>query len=138
MQLILHLIVKSIAALIKFQRVSTTWCRVQVMGGSTESSATPDLSVTQLRWNVSDEVSAERSRPLHALIGFGIILKSKRKHQKNPNTIRRIYDCEALQGAPPFSEREVIARVKIVFAPLDGASKAPLLPKSEAIIPQPV
>lgn len=73
---------------------------------------------------MSDEVGAERSRPLHALIGFGIILKSKRIHQKpNPNTIGRIYDCEALQSAPPFSEREVIAKVKIAFASLDGASK---------------
>lgn len=122
MQLISHLIVKSIAALIKFHWVSTTWHQVQAMMGSTESSATPDLSVTQLWWNVSDEAGAELSRPLYAIIGFGNILKSKQNHQKKRKT-RRIYDCEALQSVPPVSEWEVIAGVKIAFAPLDGASK---------------
>lgn len=52
------------------------------MMGSTESSAIPDLSVTQLWWNVSDEAGAELSRPLYALIAFGNILKSKQNHQK--------------------------------------------------------
>lgn len=94
------------------------------MRRSIESSATLDPSVTQLRWNASDRASADWSCQLYILIRFGIILKSKQNHQKTPRNHQvYLYDCKALQSVPPFSEREVIAGVKIAFAPLDGASK---------------
>lgn len=137
MQLISHLIVKSIAALIKFHWVSTTWCRVQVMRGSTESSATPDLSVTQLRWNVSDDVGAEWSRPLYALIGFGIILKSKPNHQKN-QTPSGVFTTVRLSRARLLSQSgRLLPGLKLCLrlSPVQVNSLAPLLPKSAAIIP---
>lgn len=55
---------------------------VQVMRRCAESSATPDLSLTQLRWNVSNMASEDWRCLLYVRVRFGIIITTKQNHPK--------------------------------------------------------
>lgn len=107
------------------------------MKGSTESNATPDLSVTQLRWNVSDEVGAEWSRPFYAIIEIGMILKSKQKPQK-PQKSSGIFRTVRLSGVRLLSQSGRLLpglKLRLHLSTTRVNLLVPLLPKSAAIIP---